>query len=79
MNLYIVAGYIYGVEIKENKEPVVYTEKENAQEYLKRIWKTTPKSYLSDYMESGFVGDDLLIIYYNDDTVSEFEIFEAEI
>ena len=79
MRLYIVAGYTYGVEVKENQEPVVYTSKGDAQDYLKRVWKRTPKSDLSDYMESGLVSDNLLIIYYDDDTVSEFEIFEVEI
>ena len=79
MKLYIVSSYIYGPETKENEEPVVFQTKANAQDYLKRIWKRTPKSDLSKHMESGFASDDLLIIYYDDDTVSELEIFEVEI
>lgn len=79
MKLYIVASYIYGPETRENEEPVVFQTKASARDYLKRIWKRTSKDDLDEHMDSGLVSEDLLIIYYDNDTVSELEIFEVEV
>lgn len=77
MKIYIVSGCYTEYSDTRLTGVEVFKTKEEAQSYVSNQWNEA-FSRLSDEMDS-YIDEDGAVIYYDDDSMQVYEIFEKEV
>ena len=76
MKYVVVVSYIDNFGQLQNQSPEIFNTNEEALQYLRKEYEKN-ESYLSDEMDSELNEEcGTMTLYFNDDTVSQYDLFE---